>query len=131
MPGEDQGAQPFSVPDSQRFPRLNLGHGALELYGIYASHCVHPLLLMRNAARTCVVALPGFDGDAFARGPDFHRVIASVAVVAVRPVCQGVLVASFLGYPRIEPFYGCALDGVINIAAGVICVVEQARELSL
>ena len=41
--------------------------------------------------------MPGFDGDVFARGPNFHRVIASVAVVAVRHVCQGVLVASFLG----------------------------------
>ena len=92
--------------------------------GVDATILKQALLLCRNHQRACVVALASLDRDALARATNFHLVISSVAVVAVRHVCQGVLVASFLGYPRIEPFYGCALDGVINIAAGVICVVE-------
>jgi hypothetical protein len=85
---------------------------------------IHELLLRRNDGSTCVVALASLDGKAFARSMDFYLVIACVAVVAVRHVGQGVLVAGLLSYSRIEPFHGCALDGVIDVAAGVIRVID-------
>jgi hypothetical protein len=54
---------------------------------------IHQLLYRRNDESTCVVAQASLDGDAFARGTDFYLVITRVAVVAVRHVGQGVLVA--------------------------------------
>ena len=88
------------------------------------------LLLCRNHESTGVVSLASLDGDAFACGTDFYLMITGVAVVAVRRVGKSVLVASFLGYSRIKPFHGCALGGVIDIAAGVGRVIDQAGELS-
>ncbi len=81
--------------------------------------------------RTGVVTLPRFDCDAFACGADFHVVIIGVAVVAARHVGQGVLVAGFFRYPRIELFHDGALDSVIDFAARVVRVVDQAGKLSL
>src|SRR5437660_6440079 len=88
------------------------------------------LLLCRNDERTCVVPPASFNSNTFTHGADFYLVIAGVAVVAVRRVGQGVLVAGFLSYSRIEPFHGGALDGVIDVATGIVRITDQARELS-
>ena len=61
---------------------------------------------------------------------DFYLVIAGVAVVDVRHVGQGVLVAGLLSYSRIEPFQGGASDGVIDVATGIVRIIDQAGELS-
>ena len=88
------------------------------------------LLLCWNDERTCVVPLASPNSDTFACGMDFYLVIAGVAVVDVRHVGQGVLVAGLLSYSRIEPFHGGALDGVIDVATGIVRIIDQAGELS-
>ena len=57
--------------------------------------------------------------------------IIGVAIVAARHVRQSVLVTSFFSYSRIELFHSSTLDGVIDVAAGVVRIIDQARELSL
>src|SRR5882724_10628248 len=88
------------------------------------------LLLCRNDERTCVVPLASLNSETFTRGTDCYLVIAGVAVVAVRHVGQGVLVAGFLRYSPIEPFHGGALNGVIDVATGIVRIIDQAGELS-
>ena len=88
------------------------------------------LLLCWNDERTCVVPLASLNSDTFTRGTDFYLVMPGVAVVAVRHVGHCVLVAGFLSYPRIEPFHGGALDGVIDVATGIVRIIDQAGELS-
>src|SRR5207302_4550468 len=102
----------------QRQQFMNLGLGPSRHRPIvagrderYGGKGMPMLLLCGNHERTCVVALPSLDGDAFACGTDFHLVITGGAVVAMRHVCQGVLVASLLSYSRIELFHGGTLDG--------------------
>jgi len=81
--------------------------------------------------RTGVIALAGLDGEAFTGGTDFDLVIVAVAIVAARHVRQSVLVASLFSYSRIELFHGGTLDGVIDVATGIVRVIDQAGELSL
>ena len=83
-----------------------------------------PLSLWEIDERTGVIALASLDGDAFARRTDFYPVIVGAAIVAARHVRQGVLVASFFAYSRIELFHGSALDGVIDVATGVVRVID-------
>src|SRR2546430_17705859 len=84
------------------------------------------LLLCWNDERTCVVPLASPNSDTFACGMDFYLVIAGVAVVDVRHVGQGVLVAGLLSYLRIKPFHGGALDGGKDVATGIVRIIYQA-----
>src|SRR2546429_2888801 len=89
------------------------------------------LLLCWNDERTCVVPLASPNSDTFACGMDFYLVIAGVAVVDVRHVGQGVLVAGLLSYSRIEPFHGGALDGGIDVATRIVRINDQAGGISV
>src|SRR5256884_8312991 len=86
------------------------------------------LLLCWNDERTCVVPLASPNSDTFACGMDFYLVIAGVAVVDVRHVGQGVLVAGLLSYLRIKPFHGGAFGGGINVAPRNVCIIYQGGE---
>src|SRR5256885_16001616 len=86
------------------------------------------LLLCWNDERTCVVPLASPNSDTFACGMDFYLVIAGVAVVDVRHVGQGVLVAGLRRYSRREPFHWGALAGVINVAPRISRLNCRGRE---
>src|SRR5258708_16500186 len=90
----------------------------------------HTLWVREIDERTSVVAPAGLDGDGSSCGADFHLVVSRVAVVAAGHVGQGVLVAGLFCDLGIEPFHGTASGGVVDVAAGVACVIDETGKLA-
>src|SRR5258707_10086675 len=80
--------------------------------------------------RTCVVAPAGLDGNGSSCGANFYPVVSRVRVVASGHVGQGVLVAGLLRNLGIEPFHGTASGGVVDVAAGVACIIDEAGKFA-
>jgi hypothetical protein len=90
-----------------------------------------PTLLLREIdERTSVVAPAGLDGDGSSCGANFYPVVSRVAVVALGHVGQGVLVAGLFRDLGIEPFHGTASRGVVDVAARVAPVIDEAGKFA-
>ena len=77
---------------------------------------------------TSVIALTGFYGDSRPRDADLNFVIRSFGPDTSRDISQRVFVAGFFGDLRIELFDVGASGRVINVAPGIVGIVDQARE---
>ena len=75
-----------------------------------------------------VVTFAGVYGEAFALHADFDGVIVESAIRSGGGLGQGVLIAGFFGDAGIEFFHGAALGSKVDIASGVMGVIDQAAE---
>src|ERR1700687_5055644 len=90
-----------------------------------------PTLFLREIdERTCVVAPAGLDGDGSSCRANFYLVVSRVAVVASGHVGQGVLMAGLFRDLGIESFQGAASRGVVDVAAGVARVIDEAGKFA-
>ena len=100
-------------------------------HSLTESMSASPTLLLREIdERTSVVAPAGLDGDGSSCGANFYPVVSRVAVVASGHVGQGVLVAGLFRDLGIEPFHGTASGGVVDVAAGVARVIDEAGKFA-
>ena len=72
--------------------------------------------------------MTGFYGDSGPGDADFNFVISSVRPDTSRDISQRVFVAGLFGDLGIELFDVGAGGRVINVAAGIVGIVDQARE---
>src|SRR3984893_1539297 len=102
-----------------------------ECQAIFALKLKNVLLWSCAGYLAGVVAVASLDGEALAL--DAHLYVMNIRgpVRAPGRIGEGVLVARFLANPRVELFQRLALGREIDLAPGVVRVVDQSRELAL
>src|ERR1700732_2863129 len=78
-----------------------------------------------------VVAFAGIYGEAFTLHADLDGVVVERAIGSGWGIGQGVLIAGFFGDAGIEFFHGAALGREVDVASGIVSVIDQSTEAAL
>src|ERR1700676_623866 len=102
-----------------------------ECQAIFALKLKNVLLRSRAGYLAGVIAVASLDGEALAFDANLYVMNIRGPVRAPGHIGEGVLIASFLANPRVELFQRLALGREIDLAPGIVRVVDQTRELAL
>ena len=113
------------------FPCISYTSDVRKSQDIFARICGAKNLFGRSGSEcAAVITFARKDLEPFATNADFESVVINLAF-AFGSKSEGVLIASFFGDAGVELVEGIALSAVINIAAGVFGIADEAREFAI